>query len=147
VVEGVRGAIKLGEQDDRKISARMYNFVGFTLFSYGSPVATQRFAASSPSGASGIPACGRALRQAQYKRGQGLGAGKTRSQPAPPALQRTQCGASVEIAQGKMLENAADRASEPPASIAQPKRIGACHPTRQVHAVLARFLRVVGKMI
>jgi hypothetical protein len=36
----------------------------------------------------------------------------------------------------KMLENAADRASEPPASIAQSKRIGACHPTRQVHALL-----------
>jgi hypothetical protein len=39
----------------------------------------------------------------------------------------------------KMLENAADRASEPPANIAQSKRIGACHPTRQVHALLARF--------
>jgi hypothetical protein len=36
----------------------------------------------------------------------------------------------------KMLENAADRASEPQASIAQSKRIGACHPQRQVHALL-----------
>ena len=35
-----------------------------------------------------------------------------------------------------MPENAADRASEPPASIAQNKRIGACRPTRQVHALL-----------
>jgi len=48
------------------------------------------------------------------------------------------------LGQGKMLENAADRASEPPASIAQNKRIGACNPTLpalslskgQVHAVL-----------
>jgi len=39
----------------------------------------------------------------------------------------------------KMLENAADRASEPPASIAQNKRIGACHPQRQVHALLGGF--------
>ena len=34
-----------------------------------------------------------------------------------------------------MLENGADWANEPPASIAQNKRIGACHPTRQVHII------------
>jgi hypothetical protein len=40
----------------------------------------------------------------------------------------------------KMPENAADRASEPPANIAQSKRQCACHPTRQVHALLGALL-------
>ena len=40
-------------------------------------------------------------------------------------------------------KRAADRASEPQASIAQSKRIGACHPQRQVHAVLARQFHVL----
>ncbi len=40
----------------------------------------------------------------------------------------------------KLLGIAADWASEPPARIAQNKRIGACHPQRQVHALLAAFI-------
>jgi hypothetical protein len=41
------------------------------------------------------------------------------------------------LRRGKLLEIAADWASEPPASIAQSKRIGACHP----HTSGARFVR------
>jgi hypothetical protein len=52
----------------------------------------------------------------------------------------------VVTVQGKMLaaKRAADRASEPLASIAQNKRIGACHPQRSVHqdpdALSGRFV-------
>jgi len=51
-------------------------------------------------------------------RGFCLGAGKTRSQCLD------------KLDNQKMLENAADRASELQASIAQPKRVSAWHPQR-----------------
>ncbi len=43
----------------------------------------------------------------------------------------------------EMPENAADRASERQASIAQNKRAGACHPQRQAHALLGAKHSVV----
>jgi hypothetical protein len=43
------------------------------------------------------------------------------------------------------LENAADRASELQANIAQPKRIGTWHSTRQVHYPGALTGRFVGR--
>jgi hypothetical protein len=39
-----------------------------------------------------------------------------------------------------MLGMCADWASEPPASVAQPERIGAWHPQRPVHALLGVFI-------
>jgi len=40
----------------------------------------------------------------------------------------------------KMLVNCADRASELQANVAQPKRVSAGHPQRQVHALLGAVL-------
>jgi hypothetical protein len=45
----------------------------------------------------------------------------------------------LEATLREMPENAADRASEHPASIAQNKCVGACHPQHQVRALLGNL--------